>query len=72
MEESQLKMNDSTTGYIVIGILHNLKKTMSDMIEIGEIKIHQTPKIKFLGVHLDEVLNSKDHSQIRTKKATVI
>ena len=38
-------------------------------MKIGETKIHQTSKIKFLGVYLDEQLNLKDHIQNRTKKA---
>ena len=69
MEENQVKMNDAKTEFIVLGTSHNLMKNTLDNIEIGETKIHQTSKIKFLGVYLDEWLNLKDHIQNRTKKA---
>ena len=69
MEETQINMNNAKTELIVIGILCNLKKNMVDSIEIGKIKIHQTPKIKFLGVYLYELLNLKDHIWNGGKKA---
>ena len=40
-----------------------------DNIEIGNAIIHQTSKIKFLRVHLDEKLSLKDHIQNGLKKA---
>ena len=54
MEESQLKMNDAKTEFIVIGTLSNFWKNTLDKIEIGNTKIHRSSKIKFLGVFLDE------------------
>ena len=70
MEENHLKMNDAKTEFIVLGTTHNFRKNTLDNIEIGNAKIHQTSKIKFLGVHLDEKLNLKDHIQNRSKKAS--
>ena len=49
MEESQLKMNDAKTEFIVLGTANNLWKNTLDNIEIGNTKIHQSSKIKFLG-----------------------
>ena len=69
MEENQLKMNDAKTEFIVIGTASNLKKNTLENIEIGDIQIQQTSKIKFLGVYLDENLSLKDHVQNRTRKA---
>ena len=69
MEENQLKMNDAKTEFIVLGTANNLQKNTLDNIEIGNTKIHQTSKIKFLGVLLDEKLSLKDHIQNRSKKA---
>ena len=68
MEENHLKMNDAKTEFIVLGTTNNLRKITLDKIEIGNTKIHQTSKIKFLGVHLDEILNLKDHIQNSSKK----
>ena len=65
MEENQLKMNDCKTEFFFLGTSNNLRKNTLDKIEIGNTKIHQTSKIKFLGVHLDEKLNLKDHIQNR-------
>ena len=48
MEESQLKMNDAKTEFIVIGILHNLKKNMLDNIEIVETKVTGYQKLNSL------------------------
>ena len=70
MEESQLKMNDAKTEFIVIGTSSSLRKNTLDNIEIGNTKIHQSSKIKFLGVFLDEKLSFKDHIQNRSKKAS--
>ena len=54
MEENQLKMKDAKTEFIVLGTDCNLKKNTLENIEIGDTIIHQTSRIKFLGVHLDE------------------
>ena len=70
MEENQFKMNDAKTEFIVLGTSYNLKKNTLDNIEIGQTKIHQTSKITFLGVYLDELLNIKYHICNRTKKAS--
>ena len=69
MEENQLKMNDAKTEFIVIGTVSDLKKNTLENIEIGDTLIHQTSKIKFLGVYLDENLSLKDHVQNRARKA---
>ena len=69
MEEKQLKINDAKTEFIVLGTSNNLRKNTLDNIEIGKTKIHQTSKIKFLGVYLDEQLNLKEHIQNRVKKS---
>ena len=60
MEDNQLKMNNAKTEFIILGTSNNIRKNTLDKIEIGKTKIHQTSKIKFLGVHLDEKLNFKD------------
>ena len=69
MEESQLKINDGKTEFIVIGTSSSLWKNTLDSIEIGNTKIHRSSKMKFLGVFLDEKLSFKDHIQNRLKKA---
>ena len=69
MEENQLTMNDAKTEVIVLGTVGNLKKNTLENIEIGDTIIHWTSRIKFLGVHLDEKLNLKDHVQNRSRKA---
>ena len=69
MEENQLKMNDAKNEFIVLGTPNNLWKNTWDNIEIGNTKIHQSSKIKFLGVLLDEKLSLKDHIQNRSRKA---
>ena len=69
MEENQLKMNDAKTEFIVLGTASNLRKNTLDNIEIGNTIIHQTSKIKFLGVHLDEKFSLKDHVHNRTEKS---
>ena len=69
MEENQLKMNDAKTEFIVLETAGNLKKNTVESIEIGDTIIHQTLKIKFLGVHLDKKLSLKDHVQNRSRKA---
>ena len=68
MEENHLKMNDAKGEFIIFGTTNNLKKNTLDNIEIGNTKIHCSSKIKFLGVHLDEKLNLKDHIQNMVKK----
>ena len=65
MEENHLKMNNAKTEFIVLGTSNNLRKKTLDKIETGKTKIHWTSKNKFLGVHLDEKLNLKDHIQNR-------
>ena len=65
MEENQIKMNNAKTEFTVFGSSNNLRKNTLDKIEIGKTKIHQTSKIKFLEVHLNEKLNLKDHIQNR-------
>ena len=70
MEESQLKMNNAKTEFIVLGTANNLQKNTLDNIEIGNTKIYQSSKIKFLGVLLDEKLSLKDHIQNRSNKAS--
>ena len=69
MEENQLKMNNAKTEFIILGTTNNLRKNTLENIKIGNTKIHRTSKIKFLGVHLDEKLNPKDHIQNRSEKA---
>ena len=69
MKENQLKMNDAKTEFIVLGTAGNLKKNTLENIKIGDTIIHQTSRIKFLGVHLDEKLSLKDHVQNRSRKA---
>ena len=69
MEETQLKMNDAKTEFIVLGTAGNLKKNTLENIKIGDTTIHWTSKIKFLGVHLDKRLSLKDHVQNRWRKA---
>ena len=69
MEEGQLKMNDGKTEFIVIGTSSSLWINTLDSIGIGNTKIHQSSKMKFLGVFLDEKLSFKDHIQNRSKKA---
>ena len=54
MQENQLKMNDAKTEFIVLGTAGNCRKNTLDNIEIGNTIIHQTSKMKFLRVHLDE------------------
>ena len=56
----------------VLGTAGNLKKNTLENIKIGDTTIHQTSKIKFLGVHLDPRLSLKDHVQNRSKKPTTI
>ena len=70
MEESQLKMNDAKTEFIVIGTSCSLQK--NNNIEIGSTKIHQSSKIKFLGVFLDEKLSFKITFITDQKKLAVI
>ena len=65
MEESQLKMNDAKIKFIVIGTSSSLQKNTLDNIDIGNTKILQSSKIKFLGVFLDEKLSFKDYIQNR-------
>ena len=48
MEESQLKMNDAKTEFIVLGKANNLQKNTLDNIEIGNTKIYQSSKLNFL------------------------
>ena len=72
MEENQRKMNDAKIEFIVLETAGNLKKNTLENIKIGDATSHQTSKIKFLGVHLDERLSLKDHVQNRSKKPTTI
>ena len=69
MEENQLKMNDAKTEFIVIGTASNIKKNTLENTEIGDTIIHQSSKMKFLGVYLDEKLSLKDHVGNRARKA---
>ena len=69
MEGNQLKMNDTKAKFIILGTTNNLRKNTLDNTEIGNT-IHQTSKIKFLCVHLDEKLNLKDHILNRSKMST--
>ena len=62
-------MNDAKTEFIVLGTAGNLKKTTLKNMEIGNTIIHQTSKIKFLGVHLDKRPSLEDHMQNRSRKA---
>ena len=61
MGENQLKMSNAKTEFIVIGTVSNLKKNTLENVGIGDALIHQTSKIKFLGVYLDENPSLKDH-----------
>ena len=70
MEESQLKMNDAKTEFIVLGTANNLWKNTLGNIEIGNTKIHWSSNIKFLGVLLDEKLASKTTFKTDQKKPT--
>ena len=68
MEENQPKMNNAKTKFIVLGTANNLWKNTLDNIEIRNTKTHQTSKIKFLGLLLDEKFSLKDHIQTDKKK----
>ena len=72
MEENQLKMNDAKTEFIVLGTAGNLKKNILEDIKIGDTTIHQSSKIKFLGVHLMKDLASKTMSKPDQKNPTTI
>ena len=65
MGESKLKMNNVKTEFIVLGTANNLQKNTLGNIKIESTKIHQSSKIKFLGVLLVEKLSLKDHIQNR-------
>ena len=67
MGENHLKMNNAKTEFIILGTTNNLRKNTLDNIKIGYTKIHQTSKIKFLGVHLDEKLSLRDPVRIDKK-----
>ena len=61
MHENRLKMNNKKTEFITFGSKQMLSKSTITSVNVNGEIITKSPVIRYLGVHLDEVLSMKDH-----------
>ena len=64
--KNEIKFNPNKTQYV---IFDDKKPTINEQIRFGGIQIEKITKIKYLGVHLDNKLNSLNHFQAKKKSA---
>ena len=61
MDNVHLKMNPSKTEFIHFGGRQQLKKYLVEDLDIAGDLVLRSCSIKYLGAHLDENLNYKQH-----------
>ena len=61
MDCNRLKMNSTKTDFILFGNKKQLQKCETKSINVAGEIVNKTPKIKYLGVELDECLSMKSH-----------
>ena len=71
MDAVHLKLNESKTEFIYFGNRQQLTKCHHNAINIYGIIINRSTKVKYLGGHLDDQLNFKQHVQGKCKAALI-
>ena len=61
LRNNKLKMNENKTEFIVFGTAQQLKKVQIDSIRVGEDEIKAVPKVRNLGVMMDQKLDMSAH-----------
>ena len=69
MISNKLKMNDSKTGFIIIGSYQQLSKMNLTSIMVGEHRITAVDDIQNLGAYLDKNLSMKTHVEVKCNAA---
>ena len=60
MDKNRLKMNQSKTEFIIFGSRQQVKKCVSDSLDVNGVRVPRSDqKIKYLGASLDSLLNLK-------------
>ncbi|KAK3101096.1 hypothetical protein FSP39_000910 [Pinctada imbricata] len=71
MNSNKLKMNASKTEFILFGSKSQLSRCHTKLININGDEIKVGCCIKYLGAHLDENLNFKEHVKMKCRTAMI-
>ena len=71
MNENRLKMNDSTTEFIIFGTRQQKSKITTSCIDVNNIQVSKSRCVKYLGAYLDESLTMKHHITEKCKTASI-
>ena len=69
MDQNRLKMNSSKTEFILFGFRKQLEKCVASSISVNDSEVARVNCIKYLGAHLDENMNLKNHIKFKCKTA---
>ena len=70
MDSNKLKLNDEETELIIFKNIHQIKDHMEVSMNINDIEILSSSKIKNLGVAFDENLSMTEHVNTICKSVT--
>ena len=66
--EQQIKLNINKSNYMTLGNYYQRK--IDKNILIGDSKLNKVNSVKYLGININNLLNDKEHLQIRRAKMT--
>ena len=67
---NRLKMNDSNNEFITFGTRQQLHKLSTSTLDVNDTLIKASDMMKYLGVHLDKILDLKLHITTKCKVAS--
>ena len=69
MDSVRLKLNSDKTEFIYFGTTHQLKKCLTDSIDVNGDHIIRSETVRYLGAFLDQLLNFKAHTKQKCRTA---
>ena len=64
-------MNEGKTEFIIIGSGHQIAKCSTTHLNVNNIELQRSSVIKYLGTHMDEKMNFKEHITAKCRKAAI-
>ena len=65
----RLKMNEGKNEFIIIGSSHQIAKCSTTHLNVNNTEVQRNSVIKYLGTHMDEKLNFKEHITAKCRTA---
>ena len=70
MRPSFVKMNNSKMEIVILGTWNQCNKMTTTSIDVGDTSVNISPKLKYLGVLLDQNLTLKSHIHTKAKRTS--